>query len=568
MLSSFLNFFRPPVIDDPDKNDRARNLHTVLLALIILVALWAWYPIFVQGGISRTIAIVLLVFLVGLFVLEKFWYTDGLGTILVTGLWLAVVGATAALGGIKNTGFISIAILIIVSGLILKPRTSLFFSILTIIAAGVLAFLDLQGLLPRYSSEPTSTVLMSYGLTILGIGVVYYIQVTALNRNIQNSRTTEKTIGETLSTLEQKFQALEQDNIDLEHKNLTLFAIADMAGVAARAKSEPELLNQAVQLLADKFHAEHTAIFLVDESGENLILTATNSLEGKRLLANKYSLRITQSAPIHTSPDVGIIKHQSSSGNQFIISPATLPESKSNLSLPIISGEKLTGLLNIQSNTPETWQNEKEMMEIIANQIAVSLDNIRLLEQLQSRLQEIVHLAGKTTQTAWKRWSSGEQVGYQYDQLHVAAVTEQLPQDVYEAVMNKRTVPFVTAGDHPGARLIAPVVLRNNVIGLIGYEELNPAHEWSSSEITLLETVAARVSLALENSRLVAEAEQRAERESVIGHISSRIRETMDIETILNTAIKEIHQSFNLDEAEIRLQPSSAEDTRSQSSSL
>ena len=66
--------------------------------------------------------------------------------------------------------------------------------------------------------------------------------------------------------------------------------------------------------------------------------------------------------------------------------------------------------------------------------------------------------------------------------------------------------------------------------------------------------MASRVSLALENTRLVAEAQQRAEQERTIGQVTTRMRETLDIETILKTAVKEMRQSLSLSGAEVRLQ--------------
>jgi GAF domain-containing protein len=236
-----------------------------------------------------------------------------------------------------------------------------------------------------------------------------------------------------------------------------------------------------------------------------------------------------------------------------------MPESKINTSFPIVSGEKLLGLINIQAISPDPWSVEIETMQIVANQIALSLDNIRLLEQHQRRLQEISHLAGETTQTAWNRWLSGESLGFQYDQLHILPVSETFPEEVHTNLTGQKSAFYVTEGNNPHARLVAPIVLRDNVIGVVGYEDADPQHDWSQTEITLLETIASRVSLALENSRLVAEAEQRAERERIIGQITSRMRETLDFDTILQTAIKEMQRSFELHEAEIRLRASSPE---------
>jgi GAF domain-containing protein len=90
---------------------------------------------------------------------------------------------------------------------------------------------------------------------------------------------------------------------------------------------------------------------------------------------------------------------------------------------------------------------------------------------------------------------------------------------------------------------------------MIGYEEEDPAHVWEQDSIIILETIASQVSLALENTRLIAEAQERAQQEKLIANITSRMRETLDVDIILQTAIRELREAFALKQAEIRLQP-------------
>jgi K+-sensing histidine kinase KdpD len=187
--------------------------------------------------------------------------------------------------------------------------------------------------------------------------------------------------------------------------------------------------------------------------------------------------------------------------------------------------------------------------------------NNRLVYQLKSRMQEVSLLAGGTVRSAWEQLGSGKSVGYTFDRLIVLPADETFPSEVAEQLMAGKSVSFVSAETPPRARLAAPIILREATIGVIGYDSDNLDHEWQEDEKALLETVASRVSLALENTRLVAEAQQRALREKVIGQVSSRMRETLDIETILKTAVMEMRQSLELREAEVRLHL--AEDSKS-----
>ena len=193
-------------------------------------------------------------------------------------------------------------------------------------------------------------------------------------------------------------------------------------------------------------------------------------------------------------------------------------------------------------------------LQTLADQIAVSMANIRLLNQLQGRIHEIGLLVGDTVQNAWQQLSSGGKIGYTYNRMQVLAGNETFPAEVTDQLLAGKSVSFISA-ETPRARAWPPpIILRENIIGVIGYDNDNVDHQWQDDEKVLLETVASRVSLALENTRLVAEAQQRAERERVIGQVTTKMRETLDIETILKTAVKEMRQSLALSEAEVRLQ--------------
>ncbi len=554
MLSRFLNIFKSPEFEDPDKTRHAHNLNTILIALFVAALCWAWYSIFIQRGVQIVVAVGILALLLGLYALLKHGQVLLVGNLLTSLLWLVVIANIAIFGGIRNSGFATLVIIIVIANLALGARAGMVYTMMTIIAGTILVIAENRGLLPVYSYEPNTTILISYGLTALGVGLLLSLTIGDINKALKAAQSAEHSAKEAYVTLEQNRQDLEQRTFSLEQRNATLQIVVEMAQLATRARTETELLEQAVHLLADKLNSEHVGIFLADELEENAVLRAVSSPEGKNLLANNYGLKITSSALLYTSPETEAIKFQRGNRTQYISRPASLPESKTNTSFPIMSGEKLLGLINIQTISPNPWPVEIDTMQIVANQIALSLDNIRLLEQHQQRLQEISHLAGETTQTAWRRWLSGESLGFQYDQLHILPVSETFPEEVHAKLMGQKSAFYVTKENNSRARLIAPIVLRDNVIGVVGYEDTDPQHDWLQTEIILLETIASRVSLALENSRLVAEAEQRAERERIIGQITSRMRETLDFDTILQTAIKEMQRSFELHEAEIRLQ--------------
>ena len=88
--------------------------------------------------------------------------------------------------------------------------------------------------------------------------------------------------------------------------------------------------------------------------------------------------------------------------------------------------------------------------------------------------------------------------------------------------------------------LMIPLMLLNQVIGVIGVEQEDPNRMWTSEEIAVAQAAANRAALTLETARLLEESQRRAAREQAIGQISARIGAGTEIEMILKTAIREL----------------------------
>lgn len=95
-----------------------------------------------------------------------------------------------------------------------------------------------------------------------------------------------------------------------------------------------------------------------------------------------------------------------------------------------------------------------------------------------------------------------------------------------------------------------PLILHGQRIGSINLKRKSN-EKWSEHERALIEKVAEQVTLALENSRLVDEAQKNALRDQMIANVSTRIRETLDVDAVIRTAATELRRIFDLKEAEI-----------------
>ena len=101
--------------------------------------------------------------------------------------------------------------------------------------------------------------------------------------------------------------------------------------------------------------------------------------------------------------------------------------------------------------------------------------------------------------------------------------------------------------------LAIPIKVRGNIIGVMQTHKNKQAGKWTLEEKTMLETILEQVGVALDSARLYQETRIQANNERLIGEISANMRQTLDIETVLQTAVRELRSALDLAEVEIRM---------------
>ena len=553
MLPRFKKLFSPPVIEDPEKAAQARSIYIILLSTLALSILFLIYAIFFPPAGQIIIALVAIIVEFGLLMLINSKRTQLASALLTSLLWIAIVLEVGLYGGIRDTGFGTFAAIVLIAGLTMGMRGGVIFAILTLLAGAGLAYAENLSLLPQYAKVPISSVLISHSIDLIAVVLLLNLAIHSIATVAQKALAEEKEEKEINAKLADSQLELLQRSSALEQRNATLQLVASISQITSRVKNEENLLTEISQLLVDHINLDYVGVFVLDQMEEYAILQVSRSPVGQPLVAAGYKITVIRSESASLLMGAGILRTRIGNWNYYVDLPKILPDMQTSLIFPISSSDRLYGYLNIQAKTADPQYIEKQTMQTLADQIALSVANIRLLNELQNRMQEVSLLAGKNVERAWQNLGGGKNIGYTYDRLQVLPADKTFPQEIAAKLLEGKSVSFISTETHPRARLAAPIILREAIIGAIGYDNDDLNHTWLEDEKALLEIVASRVSLALENTRLVEEAQQRAERERVIGQITTRMRETLDIETILKTAVKEMRQSLDLREAEVRL---------------
>ena len=116
-----------------------------------------------------------------------------------------------------------------------------------------------------------------------------------------------------------------------------------------------------------------------------------------------------------------------------------------------------------------------------------------------------------------------------------------------------RTGETVVDNEKPSATMSTPIRVRDQVIGVLDAHKPEGADQWTLGEIALMETLAGQLGIALEGARLFQDAQARAAREQMLGQFTARIRETLDVETDLQTADRHNGETMGMAEVEVRM---------------
>lgn len=351
---------------------------------------------------------------------------------------------------------------------------------------------------------------------------------------------------------------------DLERRSKQLQIAAEVAREATAVHDLNELLHRSVNLIHDRFGYYHVAIYLLDEQGENAVLVAATGEAGQIMLARGHRLRIED-----MSSAVGrtLVSDVARSGRARIsqdtnADPAyypnlLLPETRSEAALPLKAGAGVKGVLDVHSIEPGTFDEETAyILQIVSDQLAIAIQNAFLIEELQRSVEELQRMYGTYTRVSWKtyqrRFFDMKEIGhgYRYHRLGIEPVQEELPLSK-EAIKTGCPVVRESKGKHASQGIDAngqnqafavPIKVRGQTIGALEVELTGQS--LPEEIVSGYQEIADRLALILENARLLQDAQNLAQREHQINILSSRIRSSVDLDTILQNTVRELGKAF------------------------
>lgn len=515
------------------------------------------------------------------------FFVFGLGAILtVTNLFFE---------GLQGLIFGGYTVIILMAFLILGWRMGVLTCVLSIFSTAAILLLQGKGWLPAIASRPTilntwiaETTIFTWIMFLLFIG----------GRNLQDALTIARQKEQALSSSNTELQTiratLETHTHNLERRVVQLQAAADVARDVASLQEVDKLLESVVNLVRDRFGFYHSGIFLLDKEKKYAVLRAATGEAGQKMIAEGYRLHIGEE---------GIVGHVTATGQPRIsldvgVDPdyfanPSLPDTRSEIALPLITGGRVIGALDVQSQQPSAFgEDDVKIIETIADQLAIAISNSRLFEAVRRQVDELTVL--RTVAIAGAESTSEDEliqrityliaetfysdnfgfllVDAESQTLHyhpsyqerqkvthspipfgrgiVGKVAQDgLPRRIKDV---SQAIEYVAIDLQTRSELCVPIKISERVIGVINTES-EKSNSFSQDDEGLLSTIAGQVATAIQKIRLFESASQRVAELEALHQASLSLTSSLDLKPLLQIILEQALKLVTADTAHLFL---------------
>ncbi len=402
----------------------------------------------------------------------------------------------------------------------------------------------------------------------------------------------------------------------IQRRSTQLETSAEVSRIASTILDPSELLPEVVELIKKGFDLYYAGIFLIDESGELTgepnkwaVLQAGSGQPGRQMLETGHKLEIGGDSMIGSAiaNAEALIALNVKKEERFFRNPY-LPDTRSEMALPLISRGKVLGALTIQSNVEESFtQEDITSLQTMTDQLANAIENAHLFEQTQARAEELAVLnemgsafaRAETeefiTENIYKYTSmlmetplfyvslyheeenmlsfpfvmmNGEQVTDYHPESHqwiprpagtglTGYIIENKVPILIDAdaenTLKDLGLPFLRFGDQTDSWLGVPMIIGDRILGVISVQSETTPNLYNQHDLDLLTTIASQAAVAINNTRLFNQEQDRAKQERTVRTITDKVRQGTDTQDIMQIALEELSQALNADISVIHL---------------
>jgi len=405
-----------------------------------------------------------------------------------------------------------------------------------------------------------------------------------------------ETMGE--AALEVREQALLAEQERLQRRTRQLEVSIEVSRELTTALELEALFSRIVNLLQRSFGFYHVHIYILDEESGYLLMQEGTGEPGRIMKERGHRIplgrglvgRAAQTGEPVLVPDV-------SQEPDWLPNPL-LPETRAELSVPIKMGDRVIGVLDIQSDKIGGLTEEDLNLVVgLSGQIAVAIENARLFEAEQRRRQEMetLHQAAQALSATLDLDKIFELILTQLRQVvpYDSASVQILKDDRLELIGGHGFpnlpellgLSFPVDGDNPNREVVrrrapfivddapaiysefrkephaqagirswlgVPLLFGDRLIGMLALDKREP-HFYTQEHARLAMAFATQAAIAIENARFLEETRRRLQEQEMMFQASMTVLSARDEEEILREVITRMAQALDMTSAYVCL---------------
>jgi len=530
--------------EDPDIAHQQTLLNTVLFGLafpgfifgLAMLVLWALGRTPAAGAIA---GIGVQPFYILAYILGRRERIRLAGYIPVTVVFLIMVASMfiVGLGHVTNIGM---AMVIAAAGVLISTRAVAVFIILSVAAYFGAGYAQLSGLIPN-AIAPVDAITadaIGLGLGLSVLAIILWLSDSQMRSALKRERDLFTELQQQSTILE---TAVEERTFGLERRTRQLAATAEIATLAVEAIDLDSLLAEAIEIIRTQFGFYHASVFLMDATGNWAEIASSTGEAGQQLLTRRHRLAVGSASMVgwvtaNRLPRVA----QNVAEDPFHFDNPLLPETRAEIALPLLAGDRLLGVMDVQSTSLDAFPEEEiRTLEAIASELTIAIDRVRTEEEYRAELGRVDQVLRQQLSDAWSDYTQTKGPNTIYytptgDRLLNVGV------DFSGAPLAIQHLKTITAED--GREISVPIQLRGEVIAIISARKRETTQTWGEDEIALIEAVAAQASLSLESARQRSEEMRRVQELEVINRVSQAVSQMLRLDSLFRVVHRQLNQ--------------------------